>query len=105
MEKFRKIIPYLLINLGLFYILPNLIKDTGSAMVILLGLVPLACFLTSLAYSYKNIFTWLYTILVMLIFVPSIFIFYNESAWVYVIIYGIISLLGSFVGDKISKNN
>ena len=98
MEKLKQMLPYLLIMIGIFYILPMLIIDTGSGMFILLVLVPLACLLTSLAYGFKNSFTLTFPILVMLIFIPSIFIFYNESAIVYVFAYGAISLVGSFLG-------
>lgn len=103
MEKLKKMSPYLLINIGMFYLLPSLMKDTGSAIIILLILMPLGCFLTSLAYGLKNSFSWPYPIFVMLIFLPSIFIFYNESAMVYVFVYGFISLLGSFVGDRVFR--
>lgn len=103
MEKLKEMLPYLLINLGIFYLLPTLMKDTGSAMIILLILMPLGCFLTSLAYGEKSSFSWPYPIFVMLIFLPSIFIFYNESAMVYVFVYGFISLLGSFVGDRVFR--
>lgn len=103
MEKLKKMLPYLLINTGMFYLLPSLMKDTGSAMIILLILMPIGCFLTSLAYGVKNSFSWPYLIFVMLIFLPSIFIFYNESAMVYAFAYGFISLLGSFVGDRVFR--
>ena len=103
MEKLKKMLPYLLINIGMFYLLPSLMKDTGSAIIILLILMPLGCFLTSLAYGVKNSFSWPYPIFVMLIFLPSIFIFYNESAMVSVFVYGFISLLGSFVGDRVFR--
>ena len=92
MEKLKKMLPYLLINIGMFYLLPTLMIDTGSAMIILLILMPLGCFLTSLAYGVKNSFSWLYPIFVMLVFIPSIFIFYNESAFVYVFAYGVIDV-------------
>lgn len=98
MEKLKQMLPYLLIMIGIFYVSPMLIIDTGSGMFILLVLVPLACLLTSLAYGFKNSFTLTFPILVMLIFIPSIFIFYNESAIVYVFAYGAISLVGSFLG-------
>ena len=39
----------------------------------------------------------------MLIFIPSIFIFYNESAMIYVFAYGLVSLVGNLIGDKISQ--
>lgn len=104
MEKLRKISPYLLINIGIFYLLPALMKNTGTAMLIMLILMPLACFVTSLACGYKQTFTWIYPLLVMLIFIPSIFIFYNDSATIYIFAYGIISLIGSFLGYKIKSN-
>lgn len=103
MEKLKKMLPYLLTIIGMFYLLPSLMKDTGSAIIILLILMPLGCFLTSLAYGVKNSFSWPYPIFVMLLFLPSIFIFYNESAMVYVFVYGLISLLGSFVGDRVFR--
>lgn len=103
MEKLKKMLPYLLINIGMFYLLPTLMKDTGSAMIILLILMPLGCFLTSLAYGVKNSFSWLYPIFVMLVFIPSIFIFYNESAFVYVFAYGVISLVGFFLGASFNR--
>ena len=102
MEKLKQMLPYLLIMIGIFYVSPMLIIDTGSGMFILLVLVPLACLLTSLAYGFKNSFTLTFPILVMLIFIPSIFIFYNESAIVYVFAYGAISLVGSFLGASLS---
>lgn len=103
MEKIKKMLPYLLINIGMFYLLPTLMIDTGSAMIILFILMPLGCFLTSLAYGVKNSFSWLYPIFVMLVFIPSIFIFYNESAFVYVFAYGVISLVGSFLGASFNR--
>lgn len=102
MEKLKQMLPYLLIMIGIFYVSPMLIIDTGSGMFILLVLVPLACLLTSLAYGFKNSFTLTFPILVMLIFIPSIFIFYNDSAIVYVFAYGAISLVGSFLGASLS---
>lgn len=104
MEKLRKMIPYLLINTLIFYLLPYLIKDTGSAMIILLVIVPVASFLVAYAYGYKISFSWIYPIFVMLIFTPTVFIFYNESATIYIFAYGIISLIGSLLGYKIKSN-
>ena len=39
----------------------------------------------------------------MILFVPTIFIFYNESAAVYVLIYGIIATTGNLLGSLIKK--
>lgn len=100
MIKIKKLLPYLVVNLITFYILPILIRDTGTGMLILIIIIPLITFVTSLLYGLKNSFGWLYPLLVMAIFLPSIFIYYNESALIYTFIYGGLSLLGSFIGSR-----
>ena len=100
MIKIKKLLPYLVVNLLTFYILPILIRDTGTGMLILIIIIPLITFMTSLLCGLKNSFEWLYPLLVMVIFLPSIFIYYNESALIYTLIYGGLSLLGSFIGSR-----
>ena len=103
MEKLKKMLPYLAVLIFDFYLLPFLIKDTGSGMLILLIGIPMICFMVSLIYGVKNSFNWLFPLLTMLLFAPSIFIFYNESAAIYILAYGIISLIGNFLG-KMFRN-
>lgn len=57
MKKLKKIIPYLIMNIIIFYLLPLLIKDTGSGMFILLFSIPLLCFIISFAYGSRNSFS------------------------------------------------
>lgn len=104
MKKVKDMVPYLGIIIIDFYLLPMAIKDTGSAMLMLLIVVPLICFLISLRYGLKKPFSILYSVIVSLLFVPSIFIYYNSSAWVYTIAYGIIALIGSAIGMLITKS-
>lgn len=103
MEKIRNMTAYLIGIIFLFYILPLIIKDTGSGMLVLLLLIPITCFLISLIYGIKNLFDWRFPILVMLLFIPTIFLFYNESAAIYSLIYGFIAAFGSFLGSAVSK--
>ena len=103
MEKFRKLLPYLLVIILAFYLLPFLIIDTGSGMFILLLVIPITCFIVSFIYGIKNLLNWLFILLVMLLFAPTIFIFYNESASIYILVYGIISLIGNFIGSLFCK--
>lgn len=105
MKKIRRMLPYLLIIIFAFYILPLLIKDTGSGMLILLIGIPIICFIVSFIYGIKNSFNWLFPILIMALFVPSIFIYYNESASVYIIIYGVISIIAQFIGNMLRNKN
>ncbi len=103
MENIKKMIPYLFVILLAFYIIPFLIVDTGSGIAVLLIIVPMICFINAIIYGIKHSFHALYTILVCLLFIPTIYIFYNTSAWVYVIGYGVLSLLGNIFGILIYK--
>lgn len=91
MGKCKKILPYLIVLPFSFYLLPLAIKDTGSGMFILFIEIPAICGLVSL--------------IIMLLFVPSIFIFYNKSAAIYILLYGAISLLGQCLGGSVGKDN
>ena len=47
MKKFKKMLPYLIVNVIAFYLTPFLIKDTGSGMLILLIGFPIICFIVA----------------------------------------------------------
>jgi hypothetical protein len=103
MKKLRDMIPYLAVIVLDFYLLPFLIRDTGSAMLMLLIVVPLICFVCSLVYGIKKSFNLAYTIVVAILFIPTILIFYNSTAWVYIFGYGAIALVGNAIGMVFSK--
>ena len=96
-------IPYLVVIALSFYLLPLLIKDTGTAMMMILVVIPLICFICSIFYGIKNSFNYLYAIIVAILFAPTIFIFYNYTAWVYIVGYGLIALIGNTIGMIINK--
>lgn len=101
MNRIKKLLPYLMINIICFYLLTLLMKDTGSAMFILLFVIPVITFVNAIICGSKNSFDFLYPILVMVIFVPYVLIYMNESATIYIFIYGTISLMGCFVGSRL----
>ena len=98
MEKMKRLWPYLLVILSDFYLLPLLIKDTGTAMLLLLVIMPLICSVCSCVYGVKHSYSLFYALIVAALFVPSIYAFYNSSAWVYALAYGIIALVGNLGG-------
>lgn len=98
MSQCKRMLPYLLVMALDFYLLPFLISDTGTAMLILLIAVPLICVACSAVYGAKNGFHLLFCLLVAILFVPTIFVFYNSSAWIYVIGYGIAAIVGNALG-------
>ena len=104
-KKSKKMLAYWLIIIFAFYILPLLIKDTGTGMLILLIGIPVICFTISLIYARKNSFDWIFSIFIVLAFIPSIFIYYNESAGIYTLVYGILSIIGQFIGHLMGKKN
>ena len=97
MDKLKKNIVFYLLLLIDFYIVPRFIKDTGSAMVIMLMIIPLICLVLSIFYGIKNGFNSWYIFIIAVMFAPSILIFYNDSAWVYIIGYVGIALLGNLI--------
>lgn len=86
-----------------FYVIPRFIKDTGSAVIVMLMIIPLICLITSVFYGIRNGFDFWYILIAAIMFTPSIFIFYNSSAWVYVIGYAVIALLGNLIALPLRK--
>ena len=103
MKKIREMSVYLIVIILAFYALPAFINDTGSGIFFLLILIPIICFLTSLIYGIRHSFNLIFLLIIMALFIPTIFIFYNESAAVYVLIYGINAVIGNLLGSLIKK--
>lgn len=103
-KQIANMFPYLIILFLTFYLLPFIMNDTGSAIIIILVIIPCICFLCSFFYGVKNSFHWLYSFIVVILFTPTIFIFYNLSAWVYILVYGFIAVIGNFIGMLLHKN-
>lgn len=99
----KKVLPYILAMLLAYYALPLFIQDTGSGMFVLLFAIPLICLICSVTYSFINSFNVYLIISFSLLFIPSIFIYYNESAWIYAPAYGVLSLLGSLIGIGLKR--
>lgn len=81
-----------------FYLLPLLIRDTGIAILVLLCVVPLIAFMASVVHGVRQGFSLLVPVAAMVLFFPTIFLYYNWSAWVYVIFYGVAALAGNGLG-------
>ena len=103
MRKVKKMLPFLLVLIVDFYILPVCIRDTGSGILYLLFIIPLICCVDAIVYGIKYGLEILFVLLAGLLFVPSLFIFYNESAWVYAIGYTGLAFLGNVIGYFLKK--
>ena len=101
MKNIQNSFPYLFIMVLAFYGFPFI--DQESGMLTLLILFPIVCFLVALVYGVKHSFSLVYSIIVMALFIPTIFIFYNETASIYVGMYGVISIVGNLLGSFVKK--
>ncbi len=98
-----KLIPYMLAISIAFYALPILITNTGIAMFVMIFGLPIITFLLATCYGVRLGFNPWLPFVTAILFAPSIFIFYNSSAWVYIIVYAIIGLLGNLFGRLFYK--
>jgi multisubunit Na+/H+ antiporter MnhF subunit len=103
MDHLKRLLPYLAAIVAYFYLLPLLGRDTGSFILILVFAVPLFCLLTGMLYGARHGFDMLYPVIVGLLFIPSIFIYYNSTAWVYILIYAVISFVGTLAGSQLVR--
>ena len=95
---------YLLITL-IYYLFPFfLMKDTGSAMLILLVLLPMLTIFISFSFAKNNSFKLHFSVIVFLIWIPNCY-FMNSSALIYSFIYMFISLIGQSLGFFSYKRN
>ena len=103
MNKFKKEIIIIIIQIIMFYIYPLFIKLIGPIGMVLMIL--LATFILSLiigAVSKEKI-KYFYPVLVSLVFIPSVYIYYNDSALIHSVWYLVVSIVGEFLGIVISK--
>lgn len=98
MHWLRKNGLFFLLHILNFYALPFWIRDTGSGMALLLVIMPVICLIVSVAFGWKNGFALWYAPAVAVLFVPSLFVFYNESAWVYALVFGAVACAGNGLG-------
>lgn len=103
MDKIKKNWVYYFIIFIIFYLIPILIQDTGSDMFILLIVIPLITLITSIIYGLRNVFDFIYPLIVAILFIPTLFIYYNASAWTYILVYSMIAVIGELLGKTLQK--
>ena len=103
MKRYIKEIIILTIQLFMFYIFPLFAGPTdmmGMVVLILLSTFILSIIIGAIA---KEKIKYLYPLIIAVLFIPSVFIHYNESALVHAIWYFVDSLVGMMIGVGIKK--
>jgi len=102
MKKYKKEIIILLLQLYMFYIFPIFTEPTDAmSMVLLIWLSTIILGLTITIIS-KNKIKYLYPVIISILFIPSVFIYYNGSALIHSIWYLISSSIALLIGTIIN---
>ena len=101
MKKYIKELIILVIQLIVFYLLP---LTAGPADTMgLIVLIILSTFLLSLILGIisKEKIKYLYPIIISILFIPTVFIYYNDTALIYILWYLVDSYIGLLIGSII----
>lgn len=88
----------LLLQVGLFYLMPPISLPQGAIGLVLLLLPATAVVSLLLGLFSKNKLKFAFPLVVALVFLPSVPLFYNESALIHALWYFVSSLFGLGVG-------
>lgn len=104
-RNLKAMAPYLSIWLITFYLLPLLIKDTGSAMFMLLLVTPFIFLISGFFLGNRHGFRWFDPVILFFLGIPTLWIYYNESALIYFLIDPLLLMLGSYLGSLRRKKS
>lgn len=93
-----QLIPYLIVYSLAFYIIPGIQRDKDIyALFLILGF-PLICLIMGVIRGRVWGIDEIMSILVALLFIPVVYIHYNDSALIYSFYYGIITFVSTIIG-------
>ncbi len=102
-DKYSADITLFLVQIAVFYLFPLFSGEFDKVMIVfLIILCTFAVSLMSPMFLHKNI-RFLYPIITPVLFIPSVFIYYNESALVQTLWYFIICVIGFSLGLILRK--
>ena len=98
MKKYTKELIVLILQLFLFYLFPLFVKTFGAiGMVFLMWIFTMILSLVLTVIS-NNKIKYLYPVVISILFIPSVFIYYNETALIHSIWYLVSSCNGILLG-------
>lgn len=101
MKKYFKFYILTVVQALMFYILPLFAGPTDIMGLVVLLII--STFIISMLMGiYKYKIKFLFPFVVAIIFLPSVFIYYNDSALVHALWYCVVSFLGISIGSLIN---
>ena len=101
MKRYLKELIILLIQLFMFYIFPLFAGPTDAMGMLFLIIVATLLLSLMIGMLFAHKVKYLYPIVIAVLFIPSVFIYYNGSAMVHSIWYLVIASIGLLVGTVI----
>lgn len=102
MKKYIKEIIIFVIETLLFYLLPLTAGPADGMGLVVLLLLTCNILAFILGIISNNKVKWLYPIAISIIFIPTVYIYYNESALIHSIWYLVDAYIGLFIGHLIN---
>ena len=103
MKKYLKEIIILIIQLLTFYILPLFAGPADTMGLIVLMILITFNISLLLGILSNDKIKYLYSLLIAILFIPSVYIYYNDSALIHSLWYFVISLVAIVIGSIIKK--
>ena len=103
MKKYVVEIVVILLQMFIFYLLPMCMGNIGALGMVFLILLTTFVLSIIIGAISKNKVKYFYPIAVAILFIPTIFIYYNESAFVHSLWYLVVSSVGLGIGMIIHK--
>lgn len=104
----KKIIVIIILSLVIYNIIPILNdifpKTTTYTFLLDLWFInSLYSLIVAIVFCKKYGFKIWISIIIALLFLPTMFIFYNKTAYIYMIVYFIFALIGTFIGGILNR--
>ena len=100
--RLKRALPFIILTLGIYAALPFAAVAVGSGALYIVG-VPLldCCAACAVGFFYgkKNGRDPLMPVLCSLLFIPIIYVFYNFSAWIYLLLLPLLCFFGQCMGN------
>lgn len=97
-HRFSALLPYAAVLAVDFCLLPFLAVNTGAAILLMLCVMPLTAFVSAVICGVRSGFQPILPVIALLLFIPTVWIHYNPSAWIYSPVYAAAVLAGNLTG-------
>lgn len=102
-QKLISLFPCIAVLAADFYLLPLLMTDTGSAIPLMLVVMPAVAFAAGVMCGVRQGFEPLLAVIALALFLPTLPLYYNHTAWPYAAAYFLILPAGMAVGRVFRK--